>query len=151
MPDSISNAFMKALLNSPLHSLLGDRFALVTVEGRKTGKRYATPINVTKDGDIFTATSLRNRTWWRNLRGGRSASLHVSGETLPVGGEVIEEQERVAGELTRLFQLHPGDVRFFGVRLLPDGAPSSDGLRRAAGERVIVRFHVNDKSMKVEP
>jgi hypothetical protein len=78
MPDSIGNAFMKAILNSPLHSLLGDRFAVVTVEGRKTGKQYATPINVTRDGSVFTATGLKNKTWWRNLRGGRSASLHVS-------------------------------------------------------------------------
>jgi deazaflavin-dependent oxidoreductase (nitroreductase family) len=149
MPDSIGNAFIKAILNSPLHPLLGERFAIVTVVGRKTGKQYATPINVTKNGDAFTATSLRSRTWWRNLRGERRASLRVSGQVLPVCGEVIEDQERVADGLARLFHLHPDDARFLGIHLLPDGAPPGDDLRRAAGERVIVRFHMNDKSMEV--
>jgi hypothetical protein len=80
MPSSIGNFFIKAIVNSPLHPLLGDRFAVITVDGRKTGKQYSSPINVTRDDGMFTATSLRNRTWWRNLRGGRLAKLRVSGQ-----------------------------------------------------------------------
>lgn len=143
MSSSIGNLFMKAIINSPLHPLLGEHFAVVTVVGRKTGKQYSTPINVTKDGTTFTATSLRNRTWWRNLRGGLSATLRTSGKQFSVSGEVIEHQERVEEEMARFFKRNPQDARFLGVRLASDGIPSSDNIQRAAGERVIIRFHMH--------
>ena len=107
MPNAISNFFMKTIVNSPLHPLLGNRFAVITFEGRKSGKRYSTPINVAQDGETFTAVSLRSRNWWRNLRGGRQAKLRVSGRQYTVRGEVLER----AGELAGQF-----DLRFLGRR-----------------------------------
>ncbi len=141
MPGAISNFFMKAIVNSPLHPLLGKNFAVITFEGRKTGKRYSTPINVTQDGGAFTAVSLRNRTWWRNLRGGRQAQLRVSGRHYVVRGEVLEDHLAVADSLAQYFKLNPGYAKYFNVRLAPDGQPSGEDLDRAADERVIIRFN----------
>ncbi len=140
MPGAISNFFMKTIVNSPLHPLLGSNFAVITFEGRKTGKRYSTPINVTRDGDAFTAVSLRNRNWWRNLRGGRQAQLRVSGRQYTVRGEVLEDRGAVIDGLTRYFTQNPGYARYFGVRLAPDGKPVSEDLDRAADERVMIRL-----------
>ena len=140
MPSVISNFFMKTIVNSPLHPLLGSRFAVITFEGRKTGKLYSTPINVTRDGDAFTAVSLRNRNWWRNLRGGRQAELRVSGRQYTVRGEVSEDHGAVVDGLTRYFKQNPGYARYFGVRLAPNGEPVSEDLERAADERVMIRL-----------
>ena len=140
MPGTISNFFMKTIVNSPLHPLLGNRVAVITFEGRKTGKRYSTPINVTQDGDTFTAVSLRSRNWWRNLRGGRQATLRVAGRLYTVRGEVFEDRGAVVDGLTQYFKQNPDYARYFGVRLARDGEPMSEDLDRAANERVIIRL-----------
>jgi len=140
MPGPIGNFFMKSVVNSPLHRLLGSNVAVITVEGRKTGKPYSTPINVMKEGDVFTATSLRSRSWWRNLRGGRLAKLRVSGRSYSVRGEVIEKHDEVVAGLGQYFRQHPDYARFFGVHLAAEGQPDRDDLEREAGERVIIRL-----------
>ena len=140
MPGAISNFFTTTIVNSPLHPLLGKRFAVITVEGRKTGQRYSTPINVTPDGDAFTAVSLRSRTWWRNLRGGRAARLRVAGQHYAVRGEVLEAQGAVVDGLRQYFKQNPGNAKYFGVRLTADGQLSGEDLDRAAAERVIIRL-----------
>ncbi len=140
MPNAISNFFMKTIVNSPLHPLLGSRFAVITFEGRKSGKRYSTPINVTRGGDTFTAVSLRSRNWWRNLRGGRQAELRVSGRRYTVRGEVLEDHGAVVAGLAQYFRQNPGYAKYFGVRLTPDGQLSGEDLDRAADERVIIRL-----------
>jgi deazaflavin-dependent oxidoreductase (nitroreductase family) len=140
MPNAIGNFFMKLMVNSPLHAMLGDRFAVITVTGCKTGKRYSTPINVLKDGDGFFIVSLKNRTWWRNLRRGRSAQLRISGKRLRVRSEVFEEHDEVTDALMRYFQKAPGDAKHFGVRLARDERPIREDVERAAGERVMIRL-----------
>ena len=83
MPSPLANFFMKSLINSPLHSLLGENFAVITVTGRKTGKPITTPVNTLPVDGILTVLSQRDRTWWRNLRGGRMAQLRRAGQPFP--------------------------------------------------------------------
>jgi deazaflavin-dependent oxidoreductase (nitroreductase family) len=128
MPGKISNFFMKTIVNSPLHPLLGNRFAAITFEGRQSGKRYSTPINVTRDGDAYIAVSFRNRTWWRNLRGGRPAQLRVSGKQYAVRGEVLEDHAAVVDGLQQYFTQNPGYAKYFSVRLALAGEPLSEDL-----------------------
>ena len=140
MPSTIGNFFMTAIVNSPLHPLLGDSFAVITVEGRKTGKLYSTPVNAVKDGDTFTVVSLRSRSWWRNLRGGRLAKLRTSGKQYSVRGEVIETHDEVVAGMRCYFEQYPGRAKYFGVRLASDGQPACDDLARVADERVIIHL-----------
>ncbi len=67
MPSPIGNFFVKAIVNSPFHSLLGDSIAVISVDGWKTGRRVSTPINVRRELDGWIVISMRKRTWWRNL------------------------------------------------------------------------------------
>ena len=84
--------------------------------------------------------SFRNRTWWRNLRGGRQAQLRVSGRQYTVRGEVLEDHGAVVDGLTRYFRQNPGFARHFGVRLAPDGESVSEDLDRAADGRVMIQL-----------
>lgn len=54
-------------------NLLGVRILLLTTTGRKTGKRYTTPLLYLEDGDAFVVIASnggadRDPDWWRNLR-----------------------------------------------------------------------------------
>lgn len=140
MPNNFGNSFVKVLILSPLYFLLGPNVALIIVTGRKTGNAISTPINVTRDGTVYIATSTRARTWWRNLRGGAVAQLHVAGQTLRVHGSVTESMAEVTEGLRQYFQQNPQLAKYFNVHLGADGQPVQADIQRAASERVIIRF-----------
>jgi deazaflavin-dependent oxidoreductase (nitroreductase family) len=137
---NLGNIFMKAILNSPLHPLLGSGFAVITVAGRKTGKSISTPINVVKDGDGLTVVSLRARTWWRNLRGGKPATLRLAGRQLSVRGEVLEAQSDVVEAFAHFFQRFPNYAKYYGVRPAADGSVTREALERLADKHVIIHL-----------
>jgi deazaflavin-dependent oxidoreductase (nitroreductase family) len=136
---------MKAILNSPLHPLLGDSFAVITVTGRKTGRSISTPINVSSEDNSYTVVSMRNRSWWRNLRGDAPARLRLSGRTFAVHGEIIEDPGEVREELRRYFQRYPANAKYFNIHLAPGGELAPDDLQHAAEERLIVRLSPSTK------
>lgn len=141
MPGSFGNFFMKTILNSPLHGLLGDSFAVITVTGRKTGRAISTPVNVSFADNCYTVMSMRDRTWWRNLRGDAPARLRVGGKTIQVRGEIIEEPGAVQEELRKYFSQHPGNAKYFNIKQTPEGALDPVDLQRTAEERLFIRLH----------
>jgi hypothetical protein len=140
MPTPIGNFFVKTLINSPLHPLLGGSLAVITVTGCKTGKLITTPINTVCVEGVQTVISLRSRTWWRNLRVGCVAQLRQAGKLFPVRAEVVETQAEVVVWLNKYFNEHPGYAKYFKIQAGPDGQPTPQELERLAGERVIIRL-----------
>ena len=140
MSGNIGNIFMKAIINSPLHPLLGSGFALITVAGRKTGLPVSTLVNVVKDGDGLTVVSLRNRTWWRNLRGGRPATLRLAGKQLSVRSEVLEAQDDVVQAFVHFFQRFPNYAKYYGVQPAADGFVAREVLDQLADKHVVIRL-----------
>lgn len=137
---ALGNFFMQALITSPLYFLLGPNFAVITVTGRKTGQSISTPINVGREGQVYTVISLRERTWWRNLRGQATAQLHVGGKTYAVQGEVIETPAEVGETLRRYFQQHPQVARYFAVQIAPDGSMDNEDVQRVAAEHLVIHL-----------
>jgi hypothetical protein len=140
MPSPFGNFFVKAIVNSPFHALLGNSLAVITVEGWKTGRRISTPINIMPVDDGWMVISMRKRTWWRNLRGGRPALLRLAGQQLAIRGEIIERRDEVIAGLIEYFRQNPDFVKYFDVKLGADGTPQRDGLEREAQKRVFIRL-----------
>jgi deazaflavin-dependent oxidoreductase (nitroreductase family) len=146
MPSPLSNFFVKTLITSPLHPLLGKSFAVITVAGRKTGKSITTPINTVSIDGALTVISLRERTWWRNLRGGRLAQLRQAGTVFAVRAEVVEKPAEVAAWLEKYFVNYPGYAKYFGIHPGLDGKLSLQELEPIAAKRVIIRLFPSKKS-----
>lgn len=75
------NPAVRAVLSSPLHPLLSRRLALITVTGRRNGRRYTFPVGYRQAGHLVTVNvgwSERKR-WWRNLRDGGRVELRIRG------------------------------------------------------------------------
>ena len=72
------------ILRSPLHPLLSAALMLITVTGRRSGRRYTIPVGYQRDGARFTilVSKARRKNWWRNYLDPRPAELHVHGRTL---------------------------------------------------------------------
>ncbi len=140
MPSLISNFFIKSIVNSPLHSILGESFGVITVTGIRTGRSYSTPINIQRQGEAWMVVSLRDRTWWRNLRAGRTAVLRAGGRQATVKAEVIEKPDQVAAGLAEYFRQYPGYAKYFKIHLDAQGRLDPPELERVAGERVLIRL-----------
>ncbi|HKY52801.1 MAG TPA: nitroreductase/quinone reductase family protein [Anaerolineales bacterium] len=130
----IGNDLMKAILRSPLHSLISQNTLLITVTGLKTGQEYAVPVNYVRDGDTLYMISKRCRTWWRNLRGGKPARIWLRGQEIKGTGIVEEEYGTVSKILKRFFQLSPGYAKYLDVRLDQKGKPHERDISEAARE-----------------
>jgi deazaflavin-dependent oxidoreductase (nitroreductase family) len=140
MPGRFSNFFVKTIVNSPFHFVLGDSFAVITLTGRKTGKEITTPINTVNIDDRLTVISMRNRNWWRNLLDGRSARLRQSGKQFTVQGKIIEDPVEIAFGLKRYFMQYPNYAKYFQIHPGPDGKPDPTDIERVANERVLIQL-----------
>jgi len=138
----LGNPILTALLRSPLHAMMDSGTMLISVTGRRSGRIYTTPVNYLPDGDRLTIISLRERTWWRNLRDGAEVGLHLRGTPRRGRASVIEDEASVAGALGGYLRRVPAYARFLGVHLATNGEPEGEGLANAARTRVIVTIHL---------
>lgn len=96
----VGNQVLTTILRSPLHRLASGSFMLISVTGRKSGKVYITPVNYLRRGDVVSVVSRRNRTWWRNLRGGAPVTLYLQGRDVQGWGTVTEDDQGVVTVMT---------------------------------------------------
>lgn len=134
----IGNVFISGILRSPFHALLSKNTLLVTFSGRKSGRRYTTPVNYVCVGDLIYVTSMKDRTWWRNLRGGARLTLRLQGQEVTGWGEVIEDVESVRSSLTAYLRTSPKMTKYFEVRIDSEGLLDEKDVARAAKPRVMV-------------
>ncbi len=135
---SIFNPFMIFILRSPLHMIASKNTLLITFTGFKSGRRYTTPVNYVLDGHVIFITSLRDRSWWKNLRGSAPITVRLKGQDMETYGDVIEDDENVTKQLTIYLKKVPQYARYFKVNLDPDGNPNHEDVAQAAKERIIV-------------
>jgi len=76
------NPLVVWLLRSPLHRLLDGGLMLITVTGRRTGRRYTIPVGYQREGDVLhvLVSKARRKQWWRNFRTPASLEVEVHGE-----------------------------------------------------------------------
>lgn len=133
------NSIMTAILRSPLHGILSKNTLLITVTGRKSGRKYTTPVNYYQQNKDLLVISKRERTWWRNLVGGSPVSLVLKGKTVKAFGEAFGDEAQVVELLEGYLDRFPRSAGPLHVRL-ENGKPDSGDLRRAARVWLFVRL-----------
>jgi hypothetical protein len=112
----LQNPFMIWLLGSPLHAVVSQKYLLITVTGRKTGRQYTMPIQYAAvDNQLFVITS-REYQWWRNLRGGAVVMLLERGKTVE-GWAIIEQEATAIAQIARRIYPRLRESQF--ARFLP--------------------------------
>jgi len=137
--NAVANPFMKMILRSPFHSLMSGNTAVVSVTGRNSGRVYSIPVNYQREGDIVWITSMRDRSWWKNLRGGVKVLIRLAGSDFDGMGEVIESPQEVQGYLKEYLLLNPAYAKYLDVGLDSEGNLEQENLAKAAEKRVMVR------------
>jgi hypothetical protein len=134
------NPIVTWLLRSPLHGLISKGTMLVTVTGCKTCKPITTPTNYQRDGDSLWVVSWRERTWWRNLRGGAPVKVLLAGREESGDGLVIEEKGEVAKSLCDYVRRAPQMASYFNIKTDKSGQPNPMDCEAAAEKMVMVRI-----------
>lgn len=131
------NQVPKAILRSPLHTMMSRRFLLLSFQGRKTGRRYDLPLAyLPRHGEVIMTT---DSGWWRNLRGGRPVQLRLAGRQVTGTAWAVKDEAEVEAALRDLVASQPSYPRLAGMHSNADGTPD---LARAARERVLIRVEL---------
>lgn len=84
------NHAVKAVLRSPLHGALSGRLVLMTVTGRRTGKRHSFPVAYEQDGPDHLRIHIdwaQKKVWWRNLSSPAPVTVRLRGTQRSGTGE----------------------------------------------------------------
>lgn len=114
---------------------------LITFTGRKSGKRYTTPVSYSRQGE--TVYVFTHGTWWKNLRGGAPVSLRLRGQdrngfALPVS----EDKQRIEDGLAMYLIQHPSSKGVYEVTLDENGKPKAEDLLRAAQTATMIQIRI---------
>ncbi len=134
----IVNPLMKALLKSPVHSLVSANIMIITFDGRKSGKRYSTPVSYFQENGVVY--SFTHGKWWRNLEDGAQVELRIRGKDMQGHAEAIPADNELKAEyLNKMIKAIPNDARFYGISFDERGEPNADEVRRAVVDAVMIK------------
>jgi len=136
------NDFVKFFLRTSLYVFMGDTM-LITVMGRKTGKKYTTPVGFYREGDTLWILSSRDRTWWRNVCDGAEVEMRIRGKDVKGFAEAVLDEGTVAAQLMEYVRRIPMSAKPLGVRLRENGEPHPEDTAQLAKERLFVRVKLN--------
>lgn len=137
---TVGNMIMTWLLRSPFHNLVSRNMALISVQGKKTGKLYRLPVNYQRSADSVWVTSYKYRRWWKNLRDGAQVTIRIQGIDFVGQAKVHETPAGVTDGLKTYFRMAPGAARYFSVKLDQDGNPDPADLARIVPGRVVIEI-----------
>jgi len=137
------NRVVDVVLRSRCHWLLSRGLTLITVTGRRTGRRYTIPVGYleTSDAVVVLVGDAPTKTWWRNyMQPGpievRLRGVQRSGRAVVVQPD-SEQFRRTAEESFRRSRVIP---RLFGIAFDPSGELTVEDADRLAQRAAIVRI-----------
>jgi len=80
------------VLRSPAHGLLSGRFAVLTYEGRGSGRTFRIPVRYATLGDgrlVAIAVQPERKLWWRSFAEPREATLLLRRLPVEVAGTLV--------------------------------------------------------------
>jgi F420H(2)-dependent quinone reductase len=135
----IINPMMRILLRSPLHFVQSKSLMLITFTGRKSGRRFTTPVRYVRVGDTVRCFTSPENLWWRNLRGGATVSLRIAGKEGSFWAAPIENDPPAVREaLKHYLGLFPQDAAYHEIRLNRDKSLVEADLERVSQHAVVV-------------
>ncbi|MBN8581124.1 MAG: nitroreductase family deazaflavin-dependent oxidoreductase [Anaerolineae bacterium] len=116
---------------------MDDFVMIITTTGRKSGKKFTTPIAYQRDGENIIAVNPGNSNWLHNVASSGEAILEIKRQVIPVTGSVVKD-DRERQRIFDLYRQNPSTFeRLFKVSA---NAPETD-LQQAMAKWQFVRFN----------
>jgi len=133
------NGFMSWVLRSPLHGMLSNGMMLITVTGSRTGKKYTTPVEYFREDELLWVMTSRDRTWWKNLRGGAEVSLLLKRKPITAIAEPDLDAKAVEARMVEYIKHVPQAAKPLGIRI-ENGKANAEDIARTAEDRLFVKI-----------
>jgi hypothetical protein len=135
------NVPMRILLRLPFPTPLSRSLMLVSLTGRKTGKRYQQPVSYVPDGDTLLTPG--GGKWKLNLQEDRPVPIRWRGREALARPELIKDAAEVERLLRLMMAVNPRVTAFVPV-LGSDGQIDRSKVEAAVGYGFrIVRWHLD--------
>ena len=89
---SLFNPVVAAILRSPFHWFVSFGLMLITVTGRRTGRRYTIPVGYQRDANLLTilVSEAPKKQWWRNFHDPAPVEVRVKGKRLSGTAQLVD-------------------------------------------------------------
>jgi deazaflavin-dependent oxidoreductase (nitroreductase family) len=116
----------------------GNVLMVITTTGRKSGKKYSTPIGYVRDKEVYYGFNLGGTSnWYKNALANPRVTLTIKGKPIEARVEPVTTDEELLHVLNVYKREVPNQLqRFFGVSPQAAGAE----LLKAKERAVFVRF-----------
>jgi len=112
---------------------------LITYKGRKSGKRFTTPVRYIRVDDVVRCFTSTDTLWWRNLRGGAEVVLQLQDQQKRYHARVFESKpEQTRAALEHYLALYPQDAGYYDIRLNKDKSLNCEDFERALTGIIVV-------------
>ncbi len=136
------NDFMTWILRSSVHGVLSNGMMLLTVSGRKTGKKYTTPVGCYEENGYLWVITSRDRTWWKNLKGGAGVDLLIKRKPVKGFAEVELDEKAVEARMAEYLRHVPQAAKPMGIRM-ESKTPNMEDIAKTAKDRLFVKIHLS--------
>jgi hypothetical protein len=141
------NPLFRWLLRAPvLHHLVSPGLLLLTVTGRRTGRRYDLPVGYRRSGNdlVVLVSKARRKQWWRNYLEERPIELRLRGAARSGRAAVVAPDAPAFRDAVEI-QLRsvPGLSRAFGVDFDRSHGLTPEQLGHLASEIAVVRIRLD--------
>lgn len=135
------NVLFSAILRSPSHGMLSNRFILLSFKGHKSGKVYTILVGYRHEGNVIEVISPRN--WWKNLRGeNASVTILLKGQWRNGTAEAFHGDETVAAGYLHFMQKSPALIKMYHIELDTNGQPKLESVRQATQNAALIRIRL---------
>ncbi len=142
------NVPMRALLRSPLHGVASRNLCIFQYAGRRSGRRFETPLSYVRDGSRIWLLSSRDTRWWTNFvqdagdtSPGAPVEVLAEGALLRGRARTIQhDREKLLASLRQFLTALPRDAMIYGIGLERDRRPRETDLMQALDRVAMVEI-----------
>ena len=114
---------------------------IITFTGRKSGRKYATPVSYFREGDQVVCFT--HSPWWKNISDGSEVKLKIQGEErIGHAVAITEDVERKEENLTKMLKAVPSDAGFYNVKFDENGELKREDVKLAVKEAVLIHIRL---------
>jgi len=133
------NPIVRLLLKSWIHFFWSGNLMLITFTGRKSGRRFTTPVRYIRDAEPVRCFTSAENQWWRNLRGEANVVLRIAGhdasyQAIAVDNDPVE----VKKWLQYYLGLFPQDSAYHDIHVNNDKSLVAADLEKASRNTILV-------------
>jgi hypothetical protein len=134
------NPFMKLILHSPLHGRISSRVMELSFTGRKSGKRYSTPVAYVREGDTVIVVTYSS--WRKNFTQPTPVQMLIQGKSMHGTAIFVDDPARIKPLLHTLMAASGKEMlQRMGLWVDDLDAASPEAVKQATQGAYFIEIH----------